>query len=89
MNFRWNYQPPTSELKEEAEALSKKIGISPILCKLLIQRGIKSEAEVQQFFNPQLKELLDPLLMEDMDKAVERINSAIEKNERILVYAKS
>ncbi len=86
MNFRWNYQPPTSELKEEAEALSKKIGISPILCKLLIQRGIKSEAEVQQFFNPQLKELLDPLLMEDMDKAVERINSAIEKNERILVY---
>ena len=86
MNFRWNYQPPTSELKEEAEALSKKIGISPILCKLLIQRGIKSEAEVQQFFNPHLKELLDPLLMEDMDKAVERINSAIEKNERILVY---
>ena len=86
MTFRWNYQPPTSELKEEAEALSKKIGISPILCKLLIQRGIKSEAEVQQFFNPQLKELLDPLLMEDMDKAVERINSAIEKNERILVY---
>lgn len=86
MNFRWNYQPPTSELKEEAEALSRKIGISPILCKLLIQRGLKSEAEVQQFFNPQLKELLDPLLMEDMDKAVERINSAIEKNERILVY---
>lgn len=86
MNFRWNYQPPTSELKEEAEALSKKVGISPVLCKLLIQRGIKSEAEVQQFFNPQLKELLDPLLMEDMDKAVERINSAIERNERILVY---
>lgn len=86
MNFRWNYQPPTSELKEEAEALSKKVGISPVLCKLLIQRGIKSEAEVLQFFNPQLKELLDPLLMEDMDKAVERINSAIERNERILVY---
>lgn len=86
MNFRWNYQPPTSELKEEAEALSRKIGISPVLCKLLIQRGIKSEAEVEQFFNPQLKELLDPLLMEDMDKAVDRINSAIEKNERILVY---
>jgi single-stranded-DNA-specific exonuclease len=86
MNFRWNYQPPTSELKEEAEALSKKIGISPILCKLLIQRGLKSEAEVQRFFNPQLKELLDPLLMEDMDKAVDRINSAIENNERILVY---
>lgn len=86
MNFRWNYQPPTSELKEEAEALSRKIGISPILCKLLIQRGLKSEAEVQQFFNPQLKELLDPLLMEDMDKAVDRINSAIENNERILVY---
>ena len=86
MNFRWNYQPPTQELSEEASELSRATGLSPILCRLLIQRGIRSKAEVQKFFNPQLNELLDPWLMEDMDKAVARINSAVERGERILVY---
>ncbi|HOD67901.1 MAG TPA: single-stranded-DNA-specific exonuclease RecJ [Bacteroidaceae bacterium] len=86
MNFVWNYQPPTQELSEEAYALSKTTGLSPILCRLLILRGIRSKAEVQKFFNPQLNELLNPFLMEDMDKAVARINCAIERGERILVY---
>jgi len=86
MNFVWNYQPPTQELSEEAYALSKTTGFSPILCRLLILRGIRSKAEVQKFFNPQLNELLNPFLMEDMDKAVARINCAIERGERILVY---
>ena len=79
MNFRWNYEPPTQEMTEAANELSKAVGISPILCKLL-------KTEVQKFFNPQLNELLDPWLMDDMDKAVARINSAIERGERILVY---
>jgi len=86
MNFRWNCTPPTPELTEAANELSKATGISPILCRLLIQRGITSKNEVQKFFNPQLNELLDPWLMEDMDKAVKRINSAMERGERILVY---
>ena len=86
MNFVWNYQPPTQELSEEAYALSKTTGLSPILCRLLILRGIRSKVEVQKFFNPQLNELLNPFLMEDMDKAVARINCAIERGERILVY---
>ena len=64
MNFRWNYQPPTQELSEEASELSRATGLSPILCRLLIQRGIRSKAEVQKFFNPQLNELLDPWLPE-------------------------
>ena len=78
--------PPTQELTEAANELSKAVGISPILCRLLIERGITNKTEVQKFFNPQLNELLDPWLMEDMDKAVARINSAIERGERILVY---
>lgn len=86
MNFRWNYAPPTTELKEAAAELSKSVGISPILCRLLIQRGIREKSDVQKFFNPQLNELLDPSLMDDMDVAVERINLAIERGERILVY---
>ena len=86
MNFRWNYVPPTPEMTEAANELSKAVGISPILCRLLIERGITNKTEVQKFFNPQLNELLDPWLMDDMDKAVARINSAIERGERILVY---
>ena len=86
MNFRWNYVPPTQEMTEAANELSKAVGISPVLCRLLIERGIKNKTEVQKFFNPLLNELLDPWLMDDMDKAVARINSAIEHGERILVY---
>jgi single-stranded-DNA-specific exonuclease len=86
MNLRWNYLPPTQEQKEEANRLSKAIGISPILCKLLIERGLKNKDDIDRFFNPRLNELHDPLLMDDMDKAVARINSAIERGERIMVY---
>ncbi|MBO4500153.1 MAG: single-stranded-DNA-specific exonuclease RecJ [Bacteroidaceae bacterium] len=86
MDFKWNYVPPTSELTEEALELSHAIGISPILCRLLISRGIKNKEEAEKFFNPQLNELHEPSLMPDMDIAVERLNRAIERNERILVY---
>lgn len=86
MDFKWNYVPPTSELTEEALELSQAIGISPILCRLLISRGIKNKEEAEKFFNPQLNELHEPSLMPDMDIAVERLNRAIERNERILVY---
>lgn len=86
MNLRWNYLPPTQEQKEEANRLSKAVGISPILCKLLLERGLKSKNDIDRFFNPRLNELHDPLLMDDMDKAVARINNAIERGERIMVY---
>lgn len=78
--------PPTQEQIQAAQELSKAVGISPILCKLLIERGITDKTAVQKFFNPQLNELLDPWLMDDMDKAVQRIGQAIERGERIMVY---
>ena len=86
MNYKWNYQPPTEEQKEAARALAKEIGISPILCKLLLERGIKTAAAAKRFFRPQLNELHDPILMKDMDVAVERLNKAMGRKERILVY---
>lgn len=86
MNFRWNYQPPTQDLKERAYELSRALGISPVLCQLLIKRGISDPVQAEHFFNPQLHELLDPYLMNDMDVAVDRLNLAIERGERILVY---
>jgi single-stranded-DNA-specific exonuclease recJ len=52
----------------------------------LLERGITSAAEAKRFFRPQLSELHDPFLMKDMSIAVERLNQAMGKKERILVY---
>ena len=86
MNHKWNYQPPSQEQTEAAKALAKETGINPVLCKLLLERGITSAAEAKRFFRPQLSELHDPFLMKDMSIAVERLNQAMGKKERILVY---
>ena len=86
MNHKWNYQPPSQEQTEAAKALAKETGINPVLCKLLLERGITSAAEAKRFFHPQLSELHDPFLMKDMSIAVERLNQAMGKKERILVY---
>ena len=86
MNNKWNYQPPSQEQSESAKSLAKETGISPILCKLLQERGITSAAEAKRFFRPQLNELHDPFLMKDMDIAVNRLNKAMGRKERIMVY---
>ena len=86
MNNKWNYQPPSQEQTEAAKALAIETGISPILCKLLLERGISSAAEAKRFFRPQLLELHDPFLMKDMDIAVDRLNEAMGRKERIMVY---
>jgi single-stranded-DNA-specific exonuclease len=71
---------------EVVERLSSELNIEPILAELLVQRNIKTFEEAKSFFRPELKDLHDPFLMVDMDKAVERLNRAIQENERILVY---
>lgn len=86
MNYKWNYQPPSQEKTETAKALAGETGISPVLCKLLLERGISTAAEAKRFFRPQLNELHDPFLMKDMDIAVNRLNEAMGKKERIMVY---
>ncbi len=86
MRYKWNYIPPTSEEKEEAEALSKEIGVSSILTQLLIRRGVTTASEAKSFFRPSLNELHNPFLMKDMDIAVERLNKAMGRKERILIY---
>ncbi|UKK52621.1 single-stranded-DNA-specific exonuclease RecJ [Prevotella sp. E2-28] len=86
MNFKWNYEPPTPDRKQLAEELAEKIGMSPILAELLIQRGIKTESAAKRFFRPMLNELIDPFLMNDMDIAVDRLNDAMGRKERIMIY---
>ena len=86
MGQKWNYQPPTHKQKEDAKRLSEELDISPILCSLLLKRGINNVTEAKQFFRPKLSNLHDPFLMNDMDIAVERLNKALGRKERILVY---
>ena len=86
MTHKWNYLPITSEQTEASQRLAQELGISPILGELLVERGITTAAAAKKFFRPQLPDLYDPFLMKDMDVAVERLNKAMGKKERILVY---
>ena len=86
MQFKWNYTPPTPEKQQAAKELAEKIGMSPIMGSLLIQRGIRTESSTKRFFRPMLNELIDPFLMNDMDIAVDRLNDAMGRKERIMVY---
>jgi single-stranded-DNA-specific exonuclease len=67
-------------------ALQDALKINKTLCKLLIQRGVNTYEEAKFFFRPSLEDLHSPWLMKDMQKAVNRIVSAIEQKESILVY---
>lgn len=83
---QWNYQPPTQEQILKRDELAKALGFSPALCLLLIQRGITTEEEAHKFLNPSLRDLHNPFLMKDMDKAVSRLNKALGNKEKILIY---
>lgn len=86
MTHKWNYLPISPEQAETSQQLSQELGISPILGRLLVERGITTVAEARKFFRPQLPDLHSPFLMKDMDIAVERLNLAMGRKERILIY---
>lgn len=86
MSYKWNYKTITPEQEELSVKLAREVGISPILGKLLVQRGITHSKAVRKFFRPQLPDLHDPFLMKDMDIAVNRLNLAMGRKERILIY---
>ena len=86
MNYQWNFKTASVQTAAAAAQLAADIGIHPALGSLLLERGIRDAAAGRRFFHPQLSELHDPFLMNDMQTAVERINKALAGKERILVY---
>lgn len=84
MEKRWRYisKPP----EEAIRALSRQINVNPYLCTVLLQRGIDTFESARAFFRPTLDMLHDPFLMKGMSEAVERFDSAIKNQERILIY---
>jgi len=84
MEYIWNYLPEAKQ--EDVDHLVDVLKISPTLCKLLVQRGVKTFDDAKTFFRPQLTDLHNPFLMKDMDKAVNRLEKAMVASEKILVY---
>tara|TARA_R110001592_G_scaffold72678_16_gene221962 strand:- start:47526 stop:49229 length:1704 start_codon:yes stop_codon:yes gene_type:complete len=82
--MRWTHKPKPELSK--IERLQKALHVDVIVATLLLERGIETYEEAKQFFRPSLKDLHDPFLMKDMDKAVARIEKAIANQENILVY---
>ena len=80
---RWIVRRPD---KEQAASLARVLGVSPILAALLISRGYDDERSAQAFLTPSYSQLHDPYLMLGMDKAVARLQLAIDNTERILIY---
>ncbi|HFB99658.1 MAG TPA: single-stranded-DNA-specific exonuclease RecJ [Phaeodactylibacter sp.] len=83
MKKRWNLLPYDPTV---AEHLQDVLNINPVFCQLLAQRGISSFEAARQFFRPSLEDLHDPFLMQDMDVAINRLATAIQQEEKILLY---
>ena len=84
MSLKWIYKPVPNE--ETVDSISSSIGFGTLESKILVLRGIDDYQKAREFFKPKLEDIHSPFLMADMQKAVERIASAIENGEKILVY---
>jgi single-stranded-DNA-specific exonuclease len=81
---RWALNDAADEVT--VQELSAQLNLNPVLSALLVGRGVKTFDDARYFFRPSHLHLHDPFLMQDMEKAIERIEQAIAKNEKILVY---
>jgi single-stranded-DNA-specific exonuclease len=83
MEKRWKLLPADAQ---KTESLQKALGISPVLCRILVSRGIDHFEAARQFFRPSMEDLHNPWSMKDMELAVDRILTAFHRKEKILVY---
>lgn len=83
MSKRWIFSPPNKSLQTE---ISGKLKISPLLAQVLINRGITDVASAKDFLQPQIASLGDPHLLPDIEKASARINEAVRRGEKIVIY---
>lgn len=82
--MRWTLSPkPDAALVTE---LAAALNVTELVARLLVQRGITTFDQAKDFFRPTLESLHDPYLMKDMDKAVARVERAIQNGECILVF---
>ena len=82
--MRWKFK--SSPTETTVAHLKSCLGVDEIIATLLAQRGIDSYDAAKAYFRPNLDHLYDPFLMQDMDKAVRRLQQAIAQKEHIMVY---
>ena len=82
--MRWTLKPEPNP--EKVNTLMQTLNVSQIVASLLVQRGIETFDQARLFFSPTLDDLHDPYLMKDMDRAVERVETAMRSGENILVF---
>ena len=82
--MRWNSKPKIE--KDKIAKLAKDLSVDTTIAEILLQRNIATFEAAKKFFRPSLDDLYDPFLMKDMDKALERIETAISNHENILVF---
>lgn len=83
MNKLWIVKEPKKNLQEK---LSKELGISPVLARLLINRNLTTSLEIERFLTCEKSSLHNPFKLKDMKKATERIKKAIRQKEKIMIY---
>lgn len=84
MSQKWIYKPEPDE--ETVDAISSSLGFGTFESKILVLRGIDNYQKAREFFKPNLNDIHNPFLMKDMQIAVDRIATAIENGEKIMVY---
>lgn len=84
MEKKWNIKPKMEIA--DVDGVSQKLQLPPVISMLLMQRGITTYEEAKTFFHPKLTDMHNPFLMKDMDLAVERINRAASRGEKLLIY---
>jgi len=72
--------------KKDIDNLVLELNISKVLSKLLLNRGVSTKNDAKDFFFPSLDKMPSPFLMYGIDKSIERIILAIERNEKIIIY---
>lgn len=71
---------------EIVEKLAESLGVDKVIATLLVERGVTTFEEARAFFRPSLDQIHDPFIMKDMDRAIKRIDDAVARGERIMVY---
>ncbi|HUU30323.1 MAG TPA: single-stranded-DNA-specific exonuclease RecJ [archaeon] len=84
MHYRW--VSPAVNYNYQIIQLGEQIGLHPLVCQILSNRGFQSIDEVERFLNPSLKDLYDPFLMKGMEPAVNRLARALLEKEKIIIY---
>src|SRR4051794_942169 len=83
MKYRWSLAPAQPG---PAAELAAALRISPLLAHCLLNRGLSDPATVACFLEPRLKQLSDPFLLPDMDKAVQRLFQARDRGEPLVIF---